>query len=164
MRRFILDGYNLIFRDEDASPGASLADRRDDFLRRVDAMRGPGQDVVVVFDGRPAGGSSSPRTPGLRVTFSRSPRTADDLIVSMVGKSPRNQSVVITRDRELMARVKSAGGVVASPDEFFRVPSRRRSSPPTKRGGKPAPPRGSELDEWERLFEEGAADDEGSAD
>ena len=70
--------------------------------------------------------------------------------------------VVVTRDRELISRVKSAGGRVASPGEFFAPPARRHSaaSPGTsgKRGGKPAPPSGAELDEWERLFETGGDD------
>ncbi len=167
MRRVLLDGYNLLFREREAPGGASLRDLREEFVRRVDAIRVPGQEVSIVFDGRPGPTGRGERSTGLRVIFSKSPRSADDLIVSLVKKEPRGQVTVITRDRELIARVKSAGGRVASPADFFAPPARRRSAPRPggsgRRGGKPAPPSGAELDEWERLFEREHDDDGASA-
>ena len=155
MRRLVLDGYNLLFREGETSSDVSLRDLRDDFLRRVDAHRVPGRDVTVVFDGRAGSPSRSPTPSGLRIVWARSPRSADDVIVSLVEKAPRHQVQVITHDRELIARVKSAGGRVGRPEDFFRPPAGRRSGPRGRASDKPPPPEGADLDAWERLFEEG---------
>lgn len=149
-RRVLVDGYNLMFR-EGTPDDASLADAREAFLRRVDAARGAREDVTVVFDGRGGSGERGEAPPGLRIVWARSPRTADDVIVDLVGKQPRGQMEVLTHDRELKHRVKSAGGVVGDPDAFFtRSRAKRRTGP--RRSAKPPPPTGAELDEWEKLF------------
>jgi predicted RNA-binding protein with PIN domain len=151
-RSIVLDGYNLMFRGSPPD-GASLADAREVFLRRVDAARGAGEDVTVVFDGRAAPGRSGPVAAGLKVVFARRPKSADDRIVEIVSKSPRGQVVVLTYDRELRHRVRTAGGQPGDPDAFFRRPEVPRPRKP--RGvRKPPPPSGAELAEWERLFEE----------
>jgi predicted RNA-binding protein with PIN domain len=154
--RVVIDGYNLLFRERD--PGeASLEELRAEFLRRVDAARPAGTDVVVVFDGRPGTAGSGPgAAPGLRVRFAASPRSADDLIVSLVRASGRGSTTVLTRDRELARRVKAAGAGVGDPDAFFRRPAHR--SGPSRPAEKPPPPEGAELEEWERLFDEGDPD------
>jgi hypothetical protein len=155
--RVLVDGYNLLFRGRD--PGAApLAELRAELLRRVDAARTPGTEVVVVFDGRPGAGTPDPAgPPGLVVRFAASPRSADDLIVSLVQTSARGETVVLTRDRELARRVREAGAAVGDPAAFFRRPRHRTGVPPP--GEKPPPPRGPELDEWERLFGAGDAED-----
>ena len=153
MQRIVVDGYNLLFRED--PDGRTLAEAREDLVRRIDAVRRAGQQVIVVFDGRPGPGKREPRPEGLDVRFASSPRTADDLIVKLVGQTPRNQTRVLTRDRELAARVKSAGGVVGDPEDALRPPRRRRSGPVKgDPSGKPPAPQGPELDDWERLFRE----------
>lgn len=147
-----MDGYNLMFRDSPPD-GSSLAAAREAFLRRVDAARGPSEDVTVMFDGRAVAGPRRPRAEGLKVVFARRPRSADDAIVDIVSKAPRGQVLVLTRDRELGHRVKSAGGRLGDPEAFFRRAEVPRRSP-SGRGAKPSPPRGAELDAWQRLFEE----------
>jgi hypothetical protein len=151
--RIVIDGYNLLFRERE--PGtAPLEDLRAGFLRRVDAARPPGTEVVVVFDGRPGAGPPGPAPPpGLGVRFASSPRTADDLIVSLVRSSARGSTVVLTRDRDLARRVRDAGATVGDPAAFFRLPA--HGSGPPRSGEKPPPPQGPELDEWERLFRSG---------
>ncbi|MEZ5066532.1 MAG: NYN domain-containing protein [bacterium] len=152
MIRTVVDGYNLLFRDRD--DGTSLQDARQELLRRIDAIRRAGEPYVVVFDGRPGRGMRREHAPGLEVLFARSPESADDLIVQLVREAPRRQTRVVTRDRELAARVRSAGGIVVDPDEGLRPPRRRGAAPPPPPGGKPPPPEGLALDEWERLFRE----------
>jgi len=151
-RAILVDGYNLMFRDG-TPDDASLADVREAFLRRVDAARATNEDVVVVFDGGPAGASSGAVADGLRVVFAGR-RSADDAIVALVEKAPRGQVLVLTRDRELGHRVKSAGGRLGDPDAFFRRPERPPRGRAGPRGGKPPSPRGAELELWERLFRE----------
>jgi predicted RNA-binding protein with PIN domain len=154
VRRTIVDGYNLLFREDERE--RSLEDAREELIARIDAVRRAAEPVVVVFDGRPGPRDRQLRAEGLEVRFARSPRSADDLIVKLVAEAPRRQTRVVTRDRELAARVRSAGGVVVPPDEWMRAPRRRRSAPPRPpSGGKPSPPTGDELDAWERLFREG---------
>lgn len=150
MPRVVIDGYNLLFRDHE--PGAAPLDQlRADFLRRVDAARPAGTEVVVVFDGRPGPAVRDPgAAPGLSVRFAASPRSADDLIVRLVRSSARGSTTVLTRDRELGRRVKAAGAGLGDPDAFFRRPKHRSGRP--RRAEKPRPPEGAELDEWERLF------------
>jgi hypothetical protein len=155
--RTIIDGYNLLLRDLDPS-ASSLAEVRREFLRRVDAVRGPDESVTVVFDGRPGTRAGRTDGAGVDVRYSRSPRTADDLIVSMVRAAPRNSVTVLTHDRELARRVRRAGGAVGDPSSFFRLARPRRRGPAPRE--KPRAPRGHELDEWERLFEE-REDEEG---
>jgi predicted RNA-binding protein with PIN domain len=85
----VIDGYNLLFRadEDDAGDGPTLQERREAFLRRVDAARTDGDRVTVVFDGAPVRNAAAPATPGLSVRFARSPRSADDLIVSLVRRA-----------------------------------------------------------------------------
>ena len=47
MPRTVIDGYNLLLRDLDPA-GSSLADVREEFLRRVDAAR-PAAFPPIVF-------------------------------------------------------------------------------------------------------------------
>jgi hypothetical protein len=155
--RVVVDGYNLLFRRREPG-GGPLEELRAELLRRVDAARTPGTEVVVVFDGRPGVRRPDPGAPpGLVVRFASSPRSADDLIVSLVRASARGETVVLTGDRELARRVREAGAAVGDPAAFFRRP--RHGSGLPRSGEKPPPPRGPEVDEWERLFGAGDAED-----
>lgn len=157
MARTILDGYNLAFRDEE--PGAvPLEELRALFLLRVDAARLPGSEVIVVFDGRPGPRRSPGTAEGLTVRYSRSPRTADDLIVSLVKREARGRTTVLTHDRDLGRRVREAGGQVGDPAAFFRRP-RRKNDSDRRRAEKPRAPKGAEIDEWERLIGDRGDDD-----
>ena len=81
-------------------------------------------------------------------------RDADEL--DALALEPRYPVANYCRD------VLRAGGRVGDPDEFFRRPrplARAASRSPEK----PPPPRGAELDAWERLFEDPSSR-EGEAD
>ena len=147
MQQTVIDGYNLVMREREE--GVSLQDLREAFLLRVAAVRRPGHPVTVVFDGVSSGSSSRRFADGLRVLYSRKPRSADDLIVTLVSKAHRGQVTVLTFDRELAGRVKSAGGRIGDPEAFFRLPDRAREP---RRREKPPPPTGDETDFWERIF------------
>lgn len=153
----ILDGYNLMFRDG-TPQDASLEDAREAFLVHVASVRKPGAELIVVFDGVVGAGrrgaSAAPAPAGMRVMWSKAPRTADDVIVRLVERHHRNQATVLTWDRELRHRVKSAGGVIGDPAAFLAPPRkpRRKGKPSGRAGSKPKPPQGAELEEWEQLF------------
>jgi predicted RNA-binding protein with PIN domain len=155
----VIDGYNLLFRELDPGPGTSLQDLREEFIRRVDAARFQGQRVIVVFDGKPRMPPSARSSEGVRVLYSKTPRSADDLIVSLVERAARGAVTVLTHDRGLIRRVKSAGGRIGEPESFFEVPMRRRA--PDRKREKPPAPTGRELDDWEALFEERSDEEAG---
>lgn len=163
MRLTVIDGYNLLFRSLACPPQGSLEELREEFLRRVDAVRPPDCDVTVVFDG-PARPGPRRRTEGISVLYARSPRSADDAIVSLVRKKPRGQVVVLTHDRELGRRVRRAGGTLGDPDAFFELP-RNRAAPasPAATREKPPLPRGEEIERWEELFRRRREGEEDSA-
>jgi hypothetical protein len=151
VRHTVIDGYNLLFREREPTSSDALAGLVEDFLRKVDAARLPGQRVCVVFDGRPGAARPAGSGDDLEVVYSSTPRSADDLIVSIVSKAPRGSVTVLTYDRELIHRVRRAGGTIADPARFFEPPARRKKP---RRSEKPPPPSGLELDAWEALFEE----------
>ena len=163
MRLTVIDGYNLLFRSLACPPEGSLEELREEFLRRVDAARPADCAVTVVFDG-PALPGPRRRAEGISVLYARSPRSADDAIVSLVRKKPKGQVVVLTHDRELGRRVRRAGGTLGDPDAFFELPrSRAAPASPAPAGEKPPPPRAEEIERWEELFRERRARDEDSA-
>jgi hypothetical protein len=153
VRLTVIDGYNLLFRSRAVRPSDSLQESREEFLRRVDAARPPDCSVTVVFDGPASAGTCRRRADGFSVLYARSPRSADDAIVSLVRRRPKGQVVVLTHDRELGRRVRRAGGVLGDPEAFFERP-RRRAAPPARAPApeKPPLPRGEEIDRWEEFF------------
>jgi predicted RNA-binding protein with PIN domain len=153
VRWTIIDGYNLLFRDEDSE--GSLERARESFLRAVDAVRPPGEMVIVVFDGRSAPAPKLRQAEGLTVCFSRN-ATADEEILARIAKLPKGQATVLTHDRELSRRVRRAGGRVGDPKAFFRL-SRFHAGPPPRE--KPPPPSPEEVERWERLFGEAHPED-----
>ena len=71
--------------------------------------------IVVALDGHPAPGTSSrPRVMrGIEVRHA-GPRSADDLLIELLGAQPyvgRAHTVVVSRDRALAERVRRAGGL-----------------------------------------------------
>jgi hypothetical protein len=112
---------------------AEIAER----LRRTRAR------ATIYFDG-PRG----ERTTSLGALTVRVPdgESADDAIVRAIAGSPNpRETIVVTADRGLAARVRDAGGKVLGPDDFF---ARFGGA------GDAAPERATAVDveEWSRYF------------
>ncbi|MGH8887603.1 MAG: NYN domain-containing protein [Egibacteraceae bacterium] len=118
MRRLLVDGMNVIgsrpdgwWRDRDAAVRL-LVDR----LRRL-AER-TGDEVTVVFDGRPPPGLAEGTHGPVIVRYARrgGANAADDRIAAIVGADPEPETLeVVTADRDLRARVTRLGASVCGP-------------------------------------------------
>jgi predicted RNA-binding protein with PIN domain len=132
MTRWLVDGMNVIgsrptgwWRDRPAAM-RSLAEDLGELARST------GDEVTVVFDGRPFELESAA---GVRVEFARrrGRDAADDDIAALVeGDDDPSGLTVVTSDRALCERVVRAGGQVQGAGEF-----RRRLENPEARGHRP---------------------------
>ena len=115
VRRIIVDGMNVIgsrpdgwWRDRDGAVRRLLATLQD-------LAASSGQDVTVVFDGRPLPDVAEGDHDAVHVRYAtrRGRDAADDRIVELVHDDADAQSLtVITSDRELSRRVRELGASV----------------------------------------------------
>lgn len=141
---FIVDGYNVT-RSDPSTRGLSLEDQREALVRRLRArgpqMLGAGR-IVVVFDGAQGTGGIVGDTAPVRVVYARED-SADDAIVR-TSSGVREKVVIVSNDRELVARVRvhAAGSVEARESAACYESAGRGAS---RRGRVPAPQRDAGL-------------------
>jgi len=111
---WLVDGMNVI----GSRPDGWWRDRAAAQRRLAEALAAwaarSGEDVAVVFDGRP----HEIDAPGVDVAFAsrRGPNAADDDIVARVAASADPSAVrVVTSDRDLARRVEELGAEVVGP-------------------------------------------------
>jgi drug/metabolite transporter (DMT)-like permease/predicted RNA-binding protein with PIN domain len=116
--RWLVDGMNVI----GSRPDGWWRDR-EGAIRRLAAQLGEfaaasGDDVSVVFDGRPP--RDPPEEPGVRIEFAPGgPGSADDRIARTVHADPDPGSLlVVTSDRQLTERVRAGGADVVGARSF----------------------------------------------
>ena len=118
-RRWIVDGMNVIgsrptgwWRDR---PGAMR-----DLVEELDQFAGrEGDEVTVVFDGRPFD-LDSPRV-GVSFASRRGANAADDDITELVASDAEPATLsVVTSDSDLARRVRERGAAVVGAGEFRR--------------------------------------------
>jgi predicted RNA-binding protein with PIN domain len=153
MRSLIIDGYNLAFAWNKVRPILLEDNRkgREKLLQLLSRYKKASRhDITVVFDGSRE--SSHPRQQnahGIRLVYSRSPRTADDEIRRMLQDSPRKGSLLlVTSDREVAGfakrrniQVTGSAVFVRQAEETMEAGNREDSKPET-----------GSLEEWLRLF------------
>jgi len=109
--RYLVDGYNVIFSTD--LKNASLNDAIEKLTSLVQGLSG---QVILVFDGRE--GIDAPHKPWVYFTKGIS---ADEFIVKKVREFQDPHSVkVVTRDRQIISRVKSLGAKVVDPQDFLK--------------------------------------------
>ena len=122
--RWLVDGMNVV----GSRPDGWWRDRRGAMralIERLEAFaRSTGDEVAVVFDGRPFELEEGGR---VEVAFAPGGRNAaDDAIAEWVADDPDPGSItVVTSDGELAERVRAAGAAVTPAGGF-----RRRLEPP----------------------------------
>jgi hypothetical protein len=148
---YLVDGHNLIGQ----IPGLSLDDP-DDELALVARLRSfcarTGKQVIVYFDGAPAGSAGPASTRGLTVRFVRRPRTADEAILAQLRRLGREAPnwTVVSSDRALQRAARSMGARSIGSEAYSRQLLAGGPSPPA-----PEKPQGltpEEVAEWQQLF------------
>jgi hypothetical protein len=122
VERWLVDGTNVV----GSRPDGWWRDRPGAFWRLVEALGGlaaRGDEVTVVFDGRPAEGLAAGDHGGVAVRWAerRGRDAADDTVVALVEADPEPGSrVVVTSDRGLASRVAPLGAPVEGAGGFRR--------------------------------------------
>ncbi len=114
----LVDGYNVA---KLGWPGRSLEQQRDALINRTENLaRRHGADVTIVFDGDSVVGAHAAQRRTVRVVFSPSGVTADDVIRDEVGRLPVDRAVVVvTNDREIIGDVRRVGANVVASNAFI---------------------------------------------
>ncbi|MDX6671735.1 MAG: hypothetical protein QOI91_2098 [Solirubrobacteraceae bacterium] len=121
--RWLVDGMNVI----GSRPDGWWRDRQGAMRRLVERLgdfaASTGDEVAVIFDGKPFDLSSD----RVDVAFAsrRGPNAADDDIAARA----EPDLTVVTSDRDLVRRVRERGAEVVGAGEFLRLTSERRDSP-----------------------------------
>lgn len=180
MRKYIIDGYNLLNSPAFNAPlNSNLEQRRDHLIRVIQSNSQFEQcEVVVVFDN-----SKFPKTSGfsasgrVRIRFTQPSMEADELIKKIIRKEKDPaRLIVVSSDRAIQFAAKDHGATILSSEDYCRL-AVRRSPHAAGRSGikKTSPPSGKikpgfnyekfdpnldekEIQYWKRLFEQ---DDEG---
>ncbi len=118
----IVDGYNVA---KLAWPTFALIDQRRLCIELLeDMVRRNGTEIRVVFDGADVVGASAGRRL-IRVQFSRSGVSADDVIRAEVRALPATTPVVVvTNDQAIVSDVRSEGANVVSSEMLLAVAGR----------------------------------------
>ncbi|MCS6770491.1 MAG: NYN domain-containing protein [Kiritimatiellae bacterium] len=122
IRRLIIDGYSLLFRESSATRqrGQSLSHARERLIRRIDRVAAAlAQEVVIVFDGQVANREEI-AAGRLSLIFAPAGRTADAVIEQMVHADPDPTSVcVVSSDRLELVTVSAANAMAMSCTTFL---------------------------------------------
>ena len=120
MKKWLVDGMNVV----GTTPDGWWKDRQGAMRRLTDRLsefaRESGDEVIVVFDGRPF----DLDTDAVDVRFAprRGRNAADDEIARMVSADPDAATItVVTSDRELVDRVRSRGAQVEPSRSFLNT-------------------------------------------
>jgi predicted RNA-binding protein with PIN domain len=140
------DGNNLIGQ----SAAAAKADRqtRRAFLSTLSSYhKSGGGKFLVYFDGDAPDASASP--PGVPVRYS-APESTDAAILRRLREIQQpSEFIIVTNDRELMARCRDAGAVALDWRQFT---SKMQSRPPAKPRKQNDPQERVDVEDWMRYF------------
>lgn len=155
-RLIIVDGYNVIHRSPALRPGPdrSLQESREKLVNLLSWAVGSGDArFVVVFDGAEGGGGDVCAS-RVEIRFSRPPRSADDLIRSLVEEQIEKveRVTVVTSDLEVARHARAMGADVSLADLFLAS----ALGPITPEAPeKPVTLSKKEIEEWAEIFRRG---------
>ena len=120
----LIDGYNVTFKNWDKLP---VQEQRHRFLRNVEELssRYSGAEFVVVFDGSETDYdyiSTTARSLGVTVRFSRPGITADDHIIGQCDGYPLTRPiVVVSEDGDVRERARNRGANLVHPRKLLGI-------------------------------------------
>jgi predicted RNA-binding protein with PIN domain len=138
--KIIIDAWNVIWKIPSLSRHIpnKLEDVRSKFNMIIkNYYSGKNVDYRIVYDGQPFMFSGAQKQ-NSKVSFSRNPEKADDLIIKLIEKQqlPRDWTV-ITSDRHLTHRAKNIGAHILSSESFIQKINKYRIE--KKKSGKSDP-------------------------
>ncbi|NQT19847.1 MAG: NYN domain-containing protein [Planctomycetes bacterium] len=159
----VIDGYNFLYavfgleRSLPIKDYEAARNRLHEYLSRYQNITH--RQVIVVYDARGAAQRPNETFAGIHIICAPPRSNADDYIVKCVQNSPRPARLtVVTTDRELGERVKTAGGRVVRCGAFYKEmidAFERGANPPDDRAHeKPTRPDPEEIDYFLREFGE----------
>lgn len=118
--RYIVDGYNLLFKEAWARSASSLEIARKQLIEELDSLASTlNLNITLVFD---APFQSDDLKRGhfrsLEIVFTARNQTADDYIVDLVDLIGK-KAIVVTSDRGLSTRTKGSGAAVEGVHDFL---------------------------------------------
>lgn len=120
LERLFVDGDNVLHDVRGSRDEGGVAW----LLPRLADWRPPSLRILVALDGHAAPGESNRPRIARGIEFEHSgSRSADDLIIARLEQMPyaqRSRTAVVTRDRGLQDRARTAGGLVRSVDWLMR--------------------------------------------
>jgi uncharacterized protein len=127
--RYLVDGHNLIPKIGNISlhemnDEEKLLDLLNQFARKARMQ------VEVFFDKAPAGFARTTKIGSIRTHFIQSGSSADFAIIDAVRKlgAQAARVTVVTSDREIQFRIKKAGCLILTSEEFVRLMHSKLSS------------------------------------
>jgi predicted RNA-binding protein with PIN domain len=126
--KYLLDGYNILFREKDSS--GSLEEQRIRLFMKLNLLADAShQNLIVVLDAhRQAGESERHHFHVLEVIYTDFDQTADEYILEYVEQlslSKRQRMKVVTSDTMLMQKVRIERIEVLSVPSFFKELQRK---------------------------------------
>lgn len=142
----VIDGHNLCYQDPELR---QLLQQDSEHARRaLEARIGDRAGCHLFYDGGPGGEERRQHHGKLAIHYSGK-RSADDCLVEWIAYQNVEEMTVVTDDRELQMRVRSAGATLISCSDFLDSLSH---SPDTQPGIDELPPSQDEIDFWKDEF------------
>ena len=169
-RLIIIDGYNLILRNDHLRPGKerTLQQAREKLVNLLSwTVGGDRAKYLIIFDGAD-GPSRNERSGNVEVRFSRPPQKADDLIRDVIEEKygQVERLTVVTSDLEVARHARALGADISLSDLFMASALGPRSgqSGQAKNPEKPTTLSKKEIEEWGEIFRNrrAASDDDES--
>lgn len=167
MKRFIIDGYNLLRSSSLSFPQHLDLEGQREHLNRLllSYANRNGYHITVVFDGATPNTTHSQENKLLHIIFSQADKEADDIIRAMIRKEKRpRQLTVVTSDNAIQFTARSHGVTCLTSVDFARI----LSASGAPRNDDPEPPNpvkydpnldDDEIRYWKSLFDNGEEDE-----
>jgi len=127
---YIVDGYNLAFKDEELSRMIKAGDTEKVISLLVSRVKRVIKEkstrIVIVFDGK-EGFYPKSNYGRVEIKFSKKPQTADDIIRNFLRKIPNPKEwVVVTSDNEIIFTARDHGAQNIKSEQFLAEPVKKQ--------------------------------------